>query len=208
MQHLAEEVGLSPEDHLAREWTLFRSAELSSSGELLRYWEATRPVVVVGRSGRLADDVLGDACVADGVPILRRFTGGGTVVLAPGCLNYAVVLSLVSRPELTDVAGSFRSILGRLARALGLPNLSFEGDADLALEGRKVSGNAQRRGRMTLFHHGTLLYAFDSRLADRYLKAPVRAPAYRAGRRHEEFLTNLPLSAAGVRQRLAQAWPV
>ena len=109
----------------------------------------------------IAADVIEEACRADGVRVLRRFSGGGAVVLGPGCLNYAVALSLVSRPELADVAASFQFILGRIVAALGVPGLSIAGETDLALDGRKVSGNAQRRGRRALMHHGTLLYDFD-----------------------------------------------
>ena len=74
------------------------------------------------------------------------------------------------------------------------------------LRGRKVSGNAQRRGRRALIHHGTLLYDFDPGLAARYLKEPARQPAYRAARRHAEFIGNLPLSAETIRARLETAW--
>ena len=76
-----------------------------------------------------------DACRDDGVPVLRRFSGGGAVVLGPGCLNYAVALSLVSRPELADVAASFQFILGRIVAALDVPGLSIAGETDLALDG-------------------------------------------------------------------------
>ena len=72
------------------------------------------------------------------VPVLRRFSGGGAVVLGPGCLNYAVVLSLVSWPELTNVAASFHVILGRIVAALGISGLSIAGGTDLVLDGRKV----------------------------------------------------------------------
>ena len=91
--------------------------------------------------------------------VLRRFSGGGAVVLGPGCLNYAVALSLVSRPELADVAASFECSWAIVA-ALGSRGCRLPG-TDLALDGRKVSGNAQRRGRRALLHHGTLLYDFD-----------------------------------------------
>ena len=144
-----------------------------------------------------------DACRADGVEVLRRSSGGGAVVLGPGCLNYAIAVSLVSRPELVDVAGSFCAILGQIAASLGVPGVSIAGHADLSLHGRKVSGNAQRRGRHALLHHGTLLYDFDPRYAVRYLKEPARQPAYRAARPHAEFLGNLPLSVQVIRARLA-----
>src|SRR5262249_7263111 len=64
------------------------------SHEVLHFWEITRPVVVVGRSGKIAEEVHIEACKADGVEVVRRNSGGGAVVLAPGCLNYSLVVSL------------------------------------------------------------------------------------------------------------------
>jgi lipoate-protein ligase A len=180
---------------LARDWDLFQAVETGSAECLWRTWQSTRPVVVLGRHTSVADHVIVDACREDQVAVLRRFSGGGPVVLGPGCLNYAVALSLVSRPWLADVATSFEVILGRIVRALRLPGLTVAGGSDLAIDGRKVSGNAQRRGRRALLHHGTLLYDFDATLAGRYLREPVRQPAYRERRPHAEFLGNLPLVA-------------
>lgn len=202
MHQNADEFALSPRGHLEREWDLFQSVEAGAAEPQVRIWPAAQPLVVVGRSVRIADDVIEAACHADGVEVLRRQSGGGSVLLAPGCLNYAVVLSLVSRPDLMDVAASFRLILDRIVDAFELPGLSIAGGTDLALDGRKVSGNAQRRGRRALLHHGTLLYAFDQRLAGRYLKEPARQPAYRAGRVHADFIGNLPLSEAATTARL------
>jgi len=206
MHQNVDKSGLDPEEELARDWALFQSVETGTSERLSRCWQATRPVVVVGRNCRVAGDVIQEACHADDVRVLRRFSGGGAVVLAPGCLNYAVVLSLVSWPALVDVAESFRIILGRIVAALAIPGMSVAGETDLAFDGRKVSGNAQRRGRRALIHHGTLLFGFDPRLATRYLKEPARQPPYRAGRRHTAFLGNLPLSAGTIQARLESAW--
>jgi lipoate-protein ligase A len=206
MHENGDRTDLDPEEQLGREWALFRSVEAGAAGNLCRCWQVTQPVVVVGRNSPIAADVRLDTCREDRVPVLRRFSGGGAVVLGPGCLNYAVVLSLVSWPELTDVSASFHFILKRIVAALGISGLSFAGKTDLVLDGRKVSGNAQRRGRRALIHHGTLLFGFDPRLATRYLKEPVRQPAYRAARRHAEFIGNLPLSGETVRARLENAW--
>lgn len=202
MHQNPEEPARSPRAHLAREWDLFQSVEAGTAGPLVSIWQAAQPLVVVGRSSRIPDDVFEDRCRADRVEVLRRQSGGGSVVLAPGCLNYAVAVSMVSRPDLLDVAASFRLILGRIVEALALPGVSIAGNTDLVLDGRKVSGNAQRRGRHALLHHGTVLHAFDSALAGRYLKEPARQPAYRAGRGHADFIGNLPLSAAATTARL------
>jgi len=76
---------------------------------------------------------------------------------------------------------------------------------DLAWRDRKVSGNAQRRGRRALLHHGTVLYDFDPALAERYLRQPPRQPAYRMQRGHRAFMGNLPLSRETVRRRVSEA---
>jgi lipoate---protein ligase len=199
-------LALSPGEHLAREWALFQAVDSGESDGFSTCWEADRSVVVVGRNSRASDHMIPDACTADGVEVLRRFSGGGAVVLGPGCLNYAVALTFDSHPRLVDVAASFRLLLDRLVAVLEIPGLSIDGQADIALDGRKVSGNAQRRGRRAMLHHGTLLYDFDPRMASRYLKEPVRQPAYRGGRTHAQFMGNLPLDSRTLRARLETAW--
>jgi lipoate-protein ligase A len=191
-----------PLPDLALDAALFRALESAAGPEALRVWESPVPVVVLGRSGAIARDVEADACAADGVAIVRRDSGGGAVVLGPGCLNYSLVLSLERRPQLRDVRASYRQILEWLVRALAVPGLAIQGGSDLSMGGRKVSGNAQRRGARALLHHGTLLYAFDARAAQRYLKEPLRRPDYRGDRRHAEFLGNLPLSGRQIRDAL------
>jgi lipoate-protein ligase A len=192
------------EHQLARDWALFEAVEAGEADHLYRCWETACPVVVAGRHRPFSADVHEEACRADGVPIVRRGSGGGTVVLSAGCLNYAVALSLVSRPALLDVAYSFAAILDAVVAALEVPGLE-RSSSDLSLQGFKVSGNAQRRGRRALLHHGTVLYDFDASLATRYLREPSRQPAYRERRRHEEFLRNIPLALHPLQSRLEQA---
>jgi lipoate-protein ligase A len=196
--------GLDEDSGLAGDVALFEAVESGLADYRCRFWQATRPIVVVGRNRPLLQDVRLDACRADAVPVVRRSSGGGTVVLGDGCLNYAVALSLVSRPELQEIAGSFRVILGAIAKALDIPGLTVSG-TDLTIRSRKVSGNAQRRGRRAVLHHGTLLFAFDVALAARYLTEPSRQPAYRAGRSHADFMTNLPLPVERIQAAVAHA---
>jgi len=192
------------QDNLALDDEWFRGLETGANAEGLRLWESPAPVVVVGRSGTPWKEVELAACAADGVAILRRDSGGGAVVLGPGCLNYSLLLSLDRHPALRDVRLSYRLILSRIIQVLAVPGLEIRGLSDLALRGRKVSGNAQRRGTRALLHHGTLLYAFDARIVERYLKEPHRQPDYRARRPHSDFLGNLSLSAAEIGARLRE----
>ena len=170
----------------------------------LHLWESRDVVVVLGRSSQARREVNLPACRADSVRIFRRRSGGGAVVLGPGCLIYSLCLSLNQFPALCDVRASYGLILRFVIRALDVSGLEMRGQADLALGNRKVSGNAQRRERGSLLHHGTLLYDFDARLAARYLLSPPRPPEYRAGRDHADFLGNLPLTAPEIRERLAR----
>ncbi len=175
---------------------------------MLRLWEWPRPAVVLGAGGQLAQDVDEAACVRDAVPVLRRSSGGGTVLLGPGCLLFSLVLPYALDPALADVSHSYRFILGRLRAALldAVPGLVQAGISDLAIGDRKCSGNAQQRKSAHVLHHGTLLYAFPPGLVARYLRQPARQPEYRQQRDHADFVTNLPLPRLELERRLRLAW--
>jgi lipoate-protein ligase A len=151
----------------------------------------------------MEEQVCAEACRADGIEILRRSSGGGAVLLGPGCLNYSMVFSLDARPGWRNVGRSVKEILSRIAEALGA---GICGSSDLTWRGRKVSGNSQRRTLDRILHHGTLLYHFDAELAARYLLEPRRQPEYRRGRPHTEFLGNLPYSVLEIQRRVADIW--
>ncbi|MFO0969107.1 MAG: lipoate--protein ligase family protein, partial [Gemmataceae bacterium] len=185
--------------HLALDEALLVEAE-EGAGELLRFWEWPAPAVIVGAGGKIAEEVDEAACRRDMVPILRRSSGGGAVLLGPGCLLFSLVLSFERDPLLAQVSSSYRYILDRIAHALNLlaPGLGHAGTSDLAWNGRKVSGNSQQRKRRHLLHHGTLLYAFDAAPLPRYLRPPPRQPEYRQGREHVDFIANLPAQRGDI----------
>jgi len=191
---------------LERERELQRAAEaFAGSREYVWVWECEARAVVMGRSGALDAQVKAAACEEDGVPVLRRDSGGGTVLLGPGCLAYTLILDMDRRPELRDVAGSYRSILGSVVAAAGLA-MAERPENDLAVAGRKFGGCSQRRMRRTLLHHGTLLYDFAIGDVERYLAEPQRRPAYRGERGHAEFLRNAPVHPEFAR-RLHACFP-
>jgi lipoate-protein ligase A len=198
----------TPAENLALDEALLLEAEAGRGGEVLRLWEWPEPAVILGAGCRLAQDVDEAACRADRVPILRRASGGGTVLLGPGCLLYSLVLDYERDPALRDITAAYAYLLGRMRAALAdvLPELEPAGISDLAVGGRKVSGNAQQRKQRHLLHHGTLLYDFDLAQVGRYLRPPERQPEYRGRRDHTAFLTNLPVPRAELTRRLRTAW--
>jgi len=198
-------------ENLALDEALLDDAESSPHrGELLRLWESPRHAVVLGRSSQVALEVHEENCRQLGVPVVRRISGGAAVLVGPGFLMYSLVLDLQARPELRSLTQAHGAVLGRMAAALGrlLPAVRCQGISDLALDGRKFSGNSLRYRKNHLLYHGTILYAFDLQLVDRCLKMPPRQPDYRQGRGHTQFLTNVPLHPAAIRQALIEAWDV
>jgi len=205
MQFLDLTLSGAPEN-LALDEALLLSAE--HNAELLRLWESDRPVVILGAGCRLPHEVDELACRADGVPILRRSSGGGTVLLGRGCLCFTLVLSYSRAPELLEIRPSYAFVLDRIRDAMSdlSPGMERAGISDLAIDGCKFSGNAQQRKRHHLLHHGTILYDFDLALVSRYLRLPSRQPGYRRQREHGDFLMNLPVKAPELKRRLRSAW--
>lgn len=180
--------------------------------ETLRFWRPAAPVVVAGRSSHIEQEINASACQAAGVPILRRVSGGATIVTGPGCLMYGVVLDADHTPEATDIDAAHRYVLGRMVDALSplCPGVVDAGTSDLAIRVgsvlRKFSGNSVRRVRNRLLYHGTLMYDFDLSLIDRLLKTPPRQPDYRAGRSHDDFVANLPVAEDAIATAIAAVW--
>jgi lipoate-protein ligase A len=196
------------DENLALDEALLLEAEAGRGGEVLRVWEWATPAVVLGAGGRIAEDVDEAGCQADGVPILRRSSGGGTVLLGSGCLLFSLVLAYERSPLLREVRSSYCYILGRMRETFAelLPGVSCVGTSDLAADDLKFSGNAQQRKRNYLLHHGTLLYGFNLEQMSSYLRAPARQPEYRAGREHARFVRNLPCGADELRLLLTRTW--
>lgn len=198
----------TPAENLACDEALLNACE-EQGGTALRFWESPVPFVVVGYGNEVVREVNVTACAADAVPVLRRCSGGGTVLQGPGCLNYAVVLEIAADPALATVSGANKLILHRNAAALsellGGP-VGICGDTDLVWRGFKFSGNAQRRRRTHLLFHGTILLGFDLALVGRYLPQPSRQPDYRQARPHCEFIANLGLSTSALKRAVTEVW--
>ncbi len=202
----------TPEENLAADEALLDWCEACAAAEALRFWESPRHFVVLGYANALHSEVNVAACAARNVPILRRCTGGGTVLQGPGCLNYTVVLRIAEDGPTRNISATNQFVMERnraaLDSALRTPHsaIGVRGHTDLTLDGVKFSGNAQRRKRRCLLFHGTILLNLDLDLVEEFLPMPSRQPDYRQNRPHREFIRNLPLSADAVKEALTVAW--
>jgi lipoate-protein ligase A len=203
---------LSPRENLLFDDCLLSLADQGEGGQVLRFWESPTVFIVLGRIGREQDDVDMARAYADGIPILRRSSGGGTVIQAPGCLNYSLILSKQNNPALNDLRRSYEWISAQIIEALQTLGVDayFRPTSDIAtgpLE-HKFSGNAQKRGRQHILHHGTILYNLDLELVPKYLKMPKDLPVYRQGRWHSDFVMNIAIDPQAFKKALADVFKI
>lgn len=195
------------EENILYDEKLLDLAEQGLSDEILRFWEASEFFIVLGRISKPEIEVRTEEAAADGIRIIKRRSGGGTVLQGPGCLNYSLVLSLEKRPVLKDIKKSYEFVLGRISSSfndIGI-KAEFMPLSDMALSGRKFSGNAQWRRKRYMLHHGTILYQLPIERIEKYIKMPPVEPPYRQGRSHSDFLTNVNISAAAVKKNIQKA---
>jgi lipoate---protein ligase len=198
----------SATENVALDEALLVEAEERGGSSILRVWELDHFAIVLGASCRWNENVRAEECRVDGVEIARRSSGGGTVVIGPGALNFSVILPIDASPELKSVDTAQRFVLARTLEAIrrAVPPVEMLGSGDLTLGTRKFSGSAQRRLRRNLLVHATLLYDFPLDRIDRYTLMPPRRPSYREDRPHSEFVTNLPLRRERILEALQEAW--
>ncbi|MFH0839546.1 MAG: lipoate--protein ligase family protein [Candidatus Omnitrophota bacterium] len=198
----------SVEENIRYDESLLECAENGIGGETLRFWEGKDISIVLGRACKEELEIKKSEARDDGVKIAKRMSGGGTVLQGPGCLNYALVLSLENRPELKDIKRSYQIILERICTAFSRIGVKaeFEPISDVTTGGRKFSGNAQWRRKKYMLHHGTVLYDFPIDKIEQYLKMPPVEPPYRKGRSHSEFLCNVGLKRPEIKNVIGEAW--
>ena len=175
---------------------------------LLRLWQPENYFVVLGHSKRLRAEANLPACLAAGIPILRRVSGGGAVLQGPGCLNYSLILDGKTH-DVRNIEAGFRYVLERHRQLIGelaSEDIRIAGISDLTVAGRKFSGNSQYRKSRYVLVHGTFLLKLDLSMIDRCLHLPAKQPEYREHRPHLDFVTNLGLDPIRIRSGLRECW--
>jgi lipoate-protein ligase A len=199
----------TPEENLACDETLLSLSEEGSPTEILRLWEPAAYAVVAGYACKVGADVNLEGCARRRIPVLRRASGGGTVLIGPGCLNFALILANDGALKPSTVSTTNARVLEHHRKAfeslLRRP-ISIQGHTDLTLENLKFSGNSQRRMRRFTLFHGSILLHLNLALVAELLPLPARQPSYRGNRPHKDFLTNLRLPPEPVKEALKKAW--
>src|SRR5512137_994834 len=109
----------TPEENLACDEVLLDLCEAGDSDELLRLWALPRYFVVLGYANKAATEVNLPFCQKLTIPVLRRCTGGGTVLQGPGVLNYSLILRADGSGPYHSVAATNRFVLERHREVVG-----------------------------------------------------------------------------------------
>ncbi|XP_047311663.1 uncharacterized protein LOC124915060 [Impatiens glandulifera] len=149
------------------------------------------PTVVMGLSGKVRELVDIENVVRDHIPVIRRFTGGGTVIVDDGTLFVSLICN---RDDFPSVQPYPRTIMEWSSL---IYSDVFQGTADFQLRENdyvfgkhKIGGNAQSITRKRWIHHTSFLWDYEARNMG-YLKLPARAPQYREARSHTEFICKM-----------------
>lgn len=153
MTHYLETGSTNPFYNLAFEEYVLRHR---TQGDYLLLWQNDN-TIVVGQNQNAEAEINRSFVEAHGIRVVRRMTGGGAVYHDMGNLNYSFI---------TDAGEAERLAMERFTRPVveALKGLGLQAEAsgrnDILVDGRKVSGTAQRLMGGRILYHGTLL--FDS----------------------------------------------
>lgn len=177
----------------------------------LRVFEPRDTRVVIGRGQDPRREVRLDACAAAGVPVHRRATGGGTVVLAPGMVVVSLRLAGGMRSPDDHFALVNAALIPAVAAACGV-SVACRGHGDLAVRGadgveRKILGASLRQSTQLAAYLGVLLVDDAVPLMEAYLAHPSREPGYRGGRGHRAFCTHLGAHGCTAARLIAELVP-
>ena len=140
----------------------------------------------MGISGE-ADKLLDvDAVKREGIPVIKRFSGGGTVIVDENTLFVTFIMNKSALPIHPFPEPILRWSADLYTEAWQLPNFKLQ-ENDYALGHLKCGGNAQYIQKDRWMHHTSFLYDYSPKNME-YLLLPKRRPAYRQDRSHTDFL--------------------
>lgn len=157
---IVEADGFDVHHNQAMEEFLLRRLEAGDCG--LYLWRNAR-TVICGRNQSVRSECATARLVADGGKVAKRLSGGGAVYHDLGNLNF----SFFADEHEYDVPRQ----LGVVAKALAAFGIRAEktGRNDLAVDGRKFSGNAFLKQGFRRLHHGTIMLEVNAEALAKYL---------------------------------------
>lgn len=145
------------------------------------------PAIVMGISGRPEKLVHLEKVRADKIPLIKRFSGGGTVYIDEKTLFVTLICNQKEHsfpPQPAPIMKWTESLYAPL-----FPGFSLR-ENDYVFGEHKFGGNAQYIQKGRWLHHTSFLWDF-SPAGMEYLRLPEKRPQYRQDRSHTDFLRPL-----------------
>ena len=137
--------------------------------DIVFLWQNT-PTIVVGNNQNTIEEINVPFVKENKIQVVRRLSGGGAVYQDMGNLNFTFIKCLNETSNL-DIKKFALPVVEALNK-LGVP-AQLTGRNDISVEGKKISGNAQRLYRNKLLHHGTLLFDTDLEVMVKVLQVGI-----------------------------------
>lgn len=147
------------------------------------------PAIVMGISGKTHELVDPEYYKKGPIPIIRRFSGGGCVLVGPETLFLTFIFNRID----VDIGTCPKRLLEWTEQLLtpAFGDIGFKvRENDYVIGDKKFGGNAQYFTKDRWLHHTSLLWDFSPDEM-RVLKMPPKMPEYRLQRDHDHFLTRL-----------------
>ncbi|WP_313756751.1 lipoate--protein ligase [Tissierella sp.] len=128
--------------------------------EIFMLW-INKPSILIGRNQNTVSEINLDYVKNNGIEVVRRLSGGGTVYNDFGNMNFTFITNRNPlEPQVKNGFEKFALPVINALQSLGV-NAVFTGRNDITIDDKKFSGNAQYFQKYKLLHHGTLLFDCD-----------------------------------------------
>ena len=135
--------------------------------------------VVLGAGNSLAQSVRVDACIADGVSVIKRPSGGEAVLVSSRTVCYSCCLLAAKPPRSADYFSQNLERIITVLQRLGVEGTERRGISDLCIGEFKFLGSAIYRSTNLILFQAVINLAEPAEVIARYLLPPLRMPEYR-----------------------------
>ncbi len=151
--------------------------------------EGSSPAIVMGISGQIEKLIDQKKMAQKPIPIIKRFSGGGTVIVDEETLFVSFICQKDAHPFAPYPEHLLRFGESIYQKAWEIPGFHLR-ENDYVIGERKCAGNAQYLRKDRWLQHTTFLWNYEDEKMD-YLLHPPKTPHYRAQRAHRDFICRL-----------------
>lgn len=154
-------------------------------------WIPDKKYIVLGQRDTPDLALNQDAVINDGITVMKRPSGGHTVLLSPNTIVIAISITQLDIKYTKRFFEACNSAIINALEAQGVIGISKKGISDIAAGQRKILGSSMYRPNNHTFYHAVLNLSESAEIIAKYLAHPKTEPDYRLGRKHSEFIISL-----------------